>query len=218
MDAVGLLAYFLSLPPDWKVHKTTLHNSLNLGREKLDRIFKELQQSGYILTTEKRDCTGRVSYDHAIYDKPQTGEPLTEKPLTGKPYTGKPSTVNPHLLSKDIQSTELQSTNKQSKKDKDLIFFETFWTLYPKKVGKEQAKKLFCKLPEQIQQQIIEHARWYKDYMQFPGWQHPNPTTYLNQKRYNDKKEDMPVEKKQTEWRHPIADPLEHIDYNKNKF
>ena len=39
MEAIGLLSYFLSLPSDWVIYKSQLHSQLNIGREKLDRMF-----------------------------------------------------------------------------------------------------------------------------------------------------------------------------------
>ena len=103
IEAIGLLAYFLSLPPDWVIYKTTLHTQLNIGRDKLNTIFNELREAGYVISVEKRDG-GRISYEHIVYDKPYNGEPLTELPLTEKP-----STVEQPLLNKDISNKDILS-------------------------------------------------------------------------------------------------------------
>jgi hypothetical protein len=108
MDAIGLLAYLLSLPHDWVVYKTTLHLQMDCGKTKLDGAFKELQATGFILSVRKQKSNGKIEYEHIVYDKPYNGEPLTEKP-----YTEKPSTVNQTLL-----NTNIESTNKQSKEYK----------------------------------------------------------------------------------------------------
>lgn len=108
LEAIGLLSYFLSLPEDWVIYKTMLHNHLDIGREKLDRVFKELQASGYIISVERR-TSGKISYEHIVYDKPFNGEPLTEKP-----YTGFTSTADTPLQSTKEQSTELPNTKDKS--------------------------------------------------------------------------------------------------------
>ena len=107
IEAIGLLSYFLSLPHEWVIYKTQLHTKLSIGREKLDRIFKELQDNGYVISVREVNDKGQFTYSHIVYDKPYNGEPSMDKP-----YTGKPSTAN-----QPLQSTNIQSTNKQSKKE-----------------------------------------------------------------------------------------------------
>jgi hypothetical protein len=101
IEAVGLLTYFLSLPHDWVIYKTQLHEQLGIGREKTDRVFKELQNSGYVLTVKGYNKNGQIEYNHIVYDKPYNGEPQT-----GKPLTVESSTINTQLQSKEEQSKE----------------------------------------------------------------------------------------------------------------
>lgn len=75
-------------------------------------------------------------------------------------------------------------TDNVINKENDL--FSIFWAAYPKKEGKAMCEKKFNKLSKKEQQQIVDHVEQYKSYKQFEGWQHPNPLTYLNQKRYLD--------------------------------
>ena len=127
-EAIGLLTYFLSLPNDWAIKKTSLHIQLNIGRDKIDRMFKELQDVGYINSVKRINNNGTYTHDHIVYDKPYNGEPYAEEPLTDKPYTEKPLTVNGGaLLSKDIQSTNILNTNKLNKEgDLDLFIKDEF--------------------------------------------------------------------------------------------
>lgn len=69
LEAVGLLTYFLSKPDGTEIKKTTLHKDLGIGRERTDRIFKELQRSGFIKTEKSRDKDGKITYRHKILDK-----------------------------------------------------------------------------------------------------------------------------------------------------
>ena len=66
--------------------------------------------------------------------------------------------------------------------------FEKFWTVYPKKVGKEAARKAFAKVKAPVDTLIsaVEaqktSAQWTKDNGQYI----PNPATWLNQGRWED--------------------------------
>ena len=62
--------------------------------------------------------------------------------------------------------------------------FDDFWDAYPNKVGKIHAAKIFNKLSVKLQHQVIEHTKQYAKWKPFETYNHANPTTYLNQKRY----------------------------------
>lgn len=68
------------------------------------------------------------------------------------------------------------------------VDFEKFWSAYPKKIGKKSAKKAFyrAKVPVETLLTAIERQKcsnqWSKDNGQFI----PNPTTWLNQGRWDD--------------------------------
>lgn len=122
VGAIGLLCYFLSLPHDWVIYKTTLHDKLGLGREKVDKLFKELVNKGYVISVKKHLDNGKFEYEHIVYDKPYNGEPCTEIPHTDKPLTAQPHTANQQLLNTNIQSTNKLNKHILNKEDKDLIF------------------------------------------------------------------------------------------------
>lgn len=71
--------------------------------------------------------------------------------------------------------------------------FDDFWREYPKKVAKAEAQKSFAKLKpdEPMLQAMLEAVRWQRD---TEGWRKnngqfvPNPTTWLNQRRWEDEK------------------------------
>lgn len=118
LEAKGLLMVLLSHKSDWVIYKTTLHTMLDIGRDKLDRIFKELQTNGYIMSVQKfNDENGKFEYEHIVYDKPFNGEPSTGLPSTGLPYTGFPLTANPQLINTNIVSTNIVSTNTVKEKE-----------------------------------------------------------------------------------------------------
>jgi uncharacterized phage protein (TIGR02220 family) len=122
LSGIGLLAYLLSLPHDWVLYKTTLHNQLGVGREKLSSAFKDLQEKGYILSERLySETTGKFEYKHTVFDKPQTAEPLTGNPYTVNPLTVEPHTVNPLLHNTNTTKETLTKetlTNTEVTKEK----------------------------------------------------------------------------------------------------
>lgn len=70
--------------------------------------------------------------------------------------------------------------------------FAIFWKTYPKKVGKEAARKSWDKIRPNIEEVLkalewqMKSDQWFKNGGQFI----PNPSTYLNQHRWED---EMPV-------------------------
>jgi hypothetical protein len=191
IQSIGLLVYLLSLPHDWVIHKTNLHHQLNMGREKLDSMFKDLQKHGYIVSVKHQTKDG-VRYEHIVYDKPFNGEkeiegnnqptatPLTESPLTESPLTGNPSTGNPQLLNIYIQKKQIQKKEHKSSE------FEKFWDLYEKKVGdKEKIRKKWELLAEKDIEKIFWHVPLYKKTTPDKKFR-KDPSTYINNKAWND--------------------------------
>ena len=96
--------------------------------------------------------------------------------------------------------------------------FEDFWKAYPKKVGKEAARKAWGKIKkpadtlQAIKQAIswqVESEQWLKESGQFI----PNPTTYLNQQRWLDEQPTKAKSARATTPQH--TNDFENIDYRK---
>lgn len=71
--------------------------------------------------------------------------------------------------------------------------FDQFWKAYPKKVGKEAARKAWKKLkkPRETLEKILQSLDWQQESEQWAkehGQYIPNPATYLNQGRWMDEK------------------------------
>ena len=69
--------------------------------------------------------------------------------------------------------------------------FLTFWKAYPKKVGKQDALKSFKKVnpsKEMVEQMVsvIEEAKKTEQWTKSNGQYIPNPSTWLNQGRWED--------------------------------
>ncbi len=212
LEAIGLLTILLSNRHDWIIYKTTLHNELGIGREKLNRIFKELQDNGYIISVKNIDpITGHFEYTHVVYDKPFNGEeakPDTEIPSTEIPSTGLPSTVDQPLISINTTSTNKTSTKETSTK-KIIDEFEIFWDKYPYKVSKKKCLDLYGKLKDNERARLHERLTRFIQYKPFETYRHPNPDTFLRNKRWED---ELPFDKelqRKAEIAERDSDPLQ---------
>ena len=98
---------------------------------------------------------------------------------------------NNHLEEKDIEILD-----RESQKEKVISLsekrFEEFWKLYPRRVGKDDARKkwnkinpnaeLFEKIMNAVRENIDHNPQWQRQNGQFI----PHPSTWLNQGRWDD--------------------------------
>lgn len=132
------------------------------------------------------------------------------KEMSDPPY----STVTHGEQPPESESNPNPNTNPNPNPNARASAFEAFWGEYPKKVGKEAAKKAFAKIPPSafpllvpaIERQM-QSAQWRKD----DGQYIPNPATWLNQGRWED--EPPEAEKKTEAFRQPVPgrDDLERM-------
>ncbi len=108
--------------------------------------------------------------------------------------------TSPHLTSPDPKNGSSRTTRGTSpaldvETDRQLTRFGAFWALYPKKVGKGAARRIWARLKptDALTEAIcaaVEHQRtspqWTKDGGQFI----PNPATWLHQERWQDEATD----------------------------
>lgn len=94
----------------------------------------------------------------------------------------------------DIRNSgdDIRETNAQARE----TAFDRFWSAYPKKVGKEAARKAFAKVKAPIDVLIaaIEQQKTSRQWTKDNGQYIPNPATWLNQGRWED---EVDVGKKQ---------------------
>src|SRR3990167_238199 len=114
---------------------------------------------------------------------------LTDVPSELKGYINTPSiqtdpTLTPGKLGKVKLSKVMSNEDEEN--------FEKFWTEYPKKIAKKEAKKVFIKVcPIDKTELMAGLAKWKKSeqWTKDKGRFIPHPTTWLNQERWNDEVE-----------------------------
>lgn len=92
----------------------------------------------------------------------------------------------PVIQSENESENESESESKSAREEA----FDVFWAAYPRKVGKGAARKAFAKLPAAVFPLLVpaveaqkQCAQWRKN----GGEYIPNPATWLNQERWEDK-------------------------------
>ena len=104
-------------------------------------------------------------------------------------YGGSERTRSLPSEEEEEEETESKSEAKSNPNTSRASAFDAFWSAYPKKVGKGAAEKSFSKLSTALLPQMLsaidaqkKSDQWKKDNGQFI----PNPTTWLNQGRWED--------------------------------
>jgi len=97
-------------------------------------------------------------------------------------------------------SQEEQEEEQEEEQDSEtelLVFsFDEFWELQPNKVAKQKCKEKYEKLSVKDREAIYNTLQNWVKYKPFQGYSHPNPETYLNQKRWEDEIPTEPKNKK----------------------
>jgi len=113
-EARGVLCLLLSKPEDWIIHKSwILTQSPKCGRDKMNRIFKELQYFGYLEKDFDRSNNGQFNgVDWLLHDTPylKVEQPQSEKPQPEKPDSGKSASTNTDLTNTDNTNTSVNGS------------------------------------------------------------------------------------------------------------
>lgn len=192
-EARGVLCYLLAKPNNWQIQITDLQKQGGFGRDKAYKILKELRSVGYLSLEVTRNEKAQItSQDYVIYDVTD----VSKKLLPEKPYPAEPDPVNTDgIINKDnITNTHSFSdtivSSKQNAREKtqqiENEFHETFWPSYPHKCGKPKALVSFVKArkKDSLENIMAGLQRYVTGKPPDRSWL--NPTTFLNQERWND--------------------------------
>lgn len=156
-----------------------------LSDKTVSELMLQLEKRGHIrrevIRSEKNEVVQR-----RIYAGVFSVIPSPEKSGEGSPEkSGEPPPKNPAHI---VTSNNKQDNPPIAPRGGEADDFDRFWQAYPKKVGKQAARKAFhrVKTPvESLLRAISEQKRsdqWSRDGGRFV----PNPATWLNQGRWED--------------------------------
>lgn len=162
----------LSLPDNWSVNVAWIcSQSCNAGRDKVTRILKELQKSGYMVKRLAKDAHGRITgTDWDVHPEPTAVQ--LETRATGKPSSGKSDTTN-----KDSQEErELQNNYVRKPRTKKPEAFKLFFEQYPvhRKGGTDATAWKKWKAEKLTDQDAELALAWVMRANQVAGWSESN--------------------------------------------
>jgi hypothetical protein len=160
MEAIGIKSY--------NTYKSTLDDLVKFGFIKMIESAKN-QWSSNIIAISKNDKAQYKALDKALI---KHGTKQSESTEQSNDSIDKQRTKNKEQLNKETI---------------DSIFsFSDFWNLYPNKVAKDKCIDKYYKLSLSEIQKIKDTIFNFIKYKPFDSYNHPNPETYINQKRWND--------------------------------
>ena len=175
------LIYLLSRPDDWSAWRKDIMNVCNMGKDKYNRVMRELTESGYVMIHTGGLGGGGQLF---VFEAPDSG--CRETRLPPNPPTVKPDSIvsTELLLSTDITKNICSSGDER---------FDEWYEQYPRKQGKAQARKTWKrKNYDAIADKIIADTKERSRV----EWPHliatkdvsliPYASTYVNQERWQD--------------------------------
>ena len=170
--AKGLLTYLLSHEVGYTITIGQIIRESNDGRQAVRSALEELIETGYLetkRTTDQRGYNAGLAYFIKDPGKPKSDIPTLDKPTLDI------RTAKENNLIKNTNKEDKEPTNK----------FETFWTLYPRKVGKADALKAWTKATKaKDPEELIKLTRAYAEGKLPETTYIPYPASWLNKGLY----------------------------------
>lgn len=180
MNSYVARAIFKTIKPNIDAERTRKENGKNGGRPRKNKDNEEENEKETVVYEER---------NHS-FENEKTIVSENQKAIKNK-NENKNENENENIKNTCATEPHDRVVFSAPKKDLQEQRFSEFWNLYPKKVGKEAARKSWNKVhPDQslfnkIMQSIAEakaSEQWRKQNGQFI----PNPATWLNQGRWDD--------------------------------
>lgn len=138
------------------------------------------EHQGYVVHAEERSAKARAAANARYAKRNANSMPQASDELAGSTA---PSPV-PDPLPSPVPDPKPSITDER---------FDNFWEAYPRKVGKDAARKAWKKIrePSVTLELILSALEWQRECREWKkdnGQYIPNPSTYLNQGRWLDEK------------------------------
>jgi hypothetical protein len=163
--------------------------------KKCDELLKELTDSGLIVVyvVDGKPYMQMQKWDNQPRSKESKFPAPADTCIQAYTYVCKPRTLLPVTVTVTGTETKTETETVTVSRERVDGAFAQFWMAYPKKVGKGSAEKAWksIKVPLSTVGLILDALSWQTESEQWrkSGGQFiPNPTTYLNQRRWEDEK------------------------------
>ena len=176
--AKGLLGYLLSHEIGYTITFGQIERETGDGRHAIRSAMDELISAGYLSKQRTYDERGWNAGLAWFLSDPH---PKSENPTLENPTLENRPTLEENLKEK-TKTKELYAQGELERA------FDEFWQAYPRREGKQAAKKAFVKACEQVKPAVVVAGavRFGTDPNLPPKQFIPHPTTWLNAGRWDD--------------------------------
>ena len=122
LETRGLAAWFMTRPPNWRIQAGALSGLLDVGRDKVKRMLRELEQAGYLVRSLSHDAEGRWVWEStfspipAVDVFPVDGESVDGQSGDGAPGDGRPvngkAVIGSTVDGKGVDIRKTRETNR----------------------------------------------------------------------------------------------------------
>lgn len=184
----GMLLVLLSLPDNWDFSVSGLEKICKESKDTINGILNNLEKYEYLERNQERDDKGRfIDWKYDIYEIPK--HLYNNLPYPKNPDMDNQDIENPDMENYTQLNTNKENTKKSNTENKEIYKerFETFYKAYPKHIKKAKVEEWFDKHKpdEKTFNLIMEQLNRFKKIWKDPEYI-PHPTTWLNQKRWED--------------------------------
>jgi hypothetical protein len=175
--AFRLLAYLMSHQDGYELTYGQIERQTGMGRYAINEGIKNLEKTGWLRTEATKMANGQFGPKAwFVLDPTSVGNSTAGNSTTEKP-TDKEDNFN-----KNTKDKEILVQNKFERE------FSEFWQVYPRRSGKQAAKKAFVIACKQVGVDVVlDGARRFAKDPYLPVKQFiPHPATWLNQGRWDD--------------------------------
>lgn len=182
LGAKGLIAQLVSHREGWGITIQNLADQNGCGKDRIRGYIRELEEFGYLQRSEKQRHNEKgylAGFDYLTQDPPLSDLPTKVEPTKVEPTKDNPTHKNTIVKNTISKNTIDIETNGQ---------FDEFWSIYPNRLGKGQARTAFDKAVAKVGVEVVlEGARRLARDPNLPPTQFiPRPATWLNQERWDD--------------------------------
>lgn len=163
------------------------------GIKNIERVFEQLGNRLIRVSEVLYFCPKFIEFQYPNFPNSQVRQQnsaiklLLENNINPETLTVSDTFNSIETVSKDLtKSYEYEHVYEHGGSKEKKIDFEVFWNLYPNKVAKSKCLPKWNKLSIEEQQKAIDTLPKFVLHKPFPSYTHPNPETYLNQKRWED--------------------------------
>lgn len=123
-EALGVLTYLMSKPDNWTIWKSQIAHRFGMGRHKTNRIFKELEEAGYMFEEQSRQSWGGYDFSRRVlFEASQLLDSAKNDDSFSNAVAENPHAENPHAENQHLVSNHVSAENTEEKKSPKPPFF-----------------------------------------------------------------------------------------------